>query len=613
MLNVDPNRTACRPRVAAVAILPLIVLTTSDPSRAATAAPSTSTSISASTGEVRPTTSVAAMGQRTATGDLPGTAEGGITSGLDDSAGVHHGHRGVTEGRLATAGIEGRGQRGTRARAETWWRGGSMPSTLLGATKAAATERRSAALAPATVAEAVGGSSVAAPAPVDVFLEGTTGPAGGRSPCHTVFGYLPYWMSDATVRYDLLTHLACFSIEVNADGSLGNRHGWPWTAVIDRAHANGVRVSLVTTLFGADALEAFLTSPTARQRFIDAIAAELIASGVDGLNLDFEGFEHSDWVPHLPGFMVELGSRLYPQIPGLEITIATPAVDWSGRWDFRAIADACDGLFIMGYDYYGSWSNTSGACAPLIGPYTSVTETVREEYAAVLSHTPDKLILGTPWYGNDWTTTTSAAYAPVVRWNEHPYYREAMEHAGRHGPIQWDPQSETSWIRWYDAGAGGWRQVWFDSAESLGRKFDLALNEGLGGVGMWALGYDGGRTEIWDEVEDRVAAACLHLTDPTPGQAGVVNRFDIRGARPGATVHLAWSDAHGVTPVAACSGLSLRIGPARVVGAAVADASGLASLNRLVPAAARNRTVLFQAVEPATCLVSNIRTFTFRP
>ncbi|MFW5653703.1 MAG: glycosyl hydrolase family 18 protein, partial [Planctomycetota bacterium] len=334
--------------------------------------------------------------------------------------------------------------------------------------------------------------------------------------------------------------------------------------------------------------------------------------GVGGLNIDFEGFEHSDWVPYFPGFIAELGGSLYPQFPGLRITIATPAVDWSGRWDFRALADASDGLFIMGYDYYGSWSTTSGPSAPLIGPYTSVTETVREEYAAVLSQTPDKLILGVPWYGNDWTTTSGDPYAPVTRWNEHPYYHEAMSLAGIHGPILWDDDSETSWIRWPESGR--WRQVWFDSPESLGRKFDLALNEGLAGVGMWALGYDGGREEIWDEVADRVAAACLRLAAPDPGRVGVTNHFEIRGGQPGATIYLAWGDAYGDTAIAACApgdGLALRIGQARLVGSAVVDSTGLATLSRLVPAAAADRDLLFQAVEPATCSVSNLQRVRF--
>ena len=67
--------------------------------------------------------------------------------------------------------------------------------------------------------------------------------AKGTAARPVVFGFLPYWI-DATYYYsidwELLTHIAPFSVEVNTDGSLGDDRGWPWTALIDAAH-NGNR------------------------------------------------------------------------------------------------------------------------------------------------------------------------------------------------------------------------------------------------------------------------------------------------------------------------------------------------------------------------------------
>jgi len=42
------------------------------------------------------------------------------------------------------------------------------------------------------------------------------------------------------------------------------------------------------------------------------------------------------------------------------------------------------------------------------------------------------------------------------------------------------------------------RQVYFDDKDSLSYKVALAKSRGLLGVGVWALGYEGGYYDIWD-------------------------------------------------------------------------------------------------------------------
>lgn len=38
-------------------------------------------------------------------------------------------------------------------------------------------------------------------------------------------------------------------------------------------------------------------------------------------------------------------------------------MNWSGNWNLLGIANGCDGIFIMGYAFWGSWSTTSGSNA----------------------------------------------------------------------------------------------------------------------------------------------------------------------------------------------------------------------------------------------------------
>ncbi len=90
-----------------------------------------------------------------------------------------------------------------------------------------------------------------------------------------------------------------------------------------------------------------------------------------------------------------------------------------------------------------------------------------------------------------------------------------------------------------------------------------------------------------------------------PGRAGEVNSLAVAGATPGATVWFVGGPTEGTTPIPGCE-TSVDLGPGlRILGSDVADGSGAASVAFPVPAEAAGRTGYFQAVEQASCLVSN--------
>lgn len=318
-------------------------------------------------------------------------------------------------------------------------------------------------------------------------------------PCATVFGYLPYWSDTDDLRYDLLTHLACFSVAVNDNGSLGNDHGWPWTGVINQAHQNGVKVILVATLFDPDKILTLITDPTYKDDFFVNIKAKMLEGSADGLNIDFEG-SGSAWKAHINSFMAELTTYLHTELPGSEVTFAGPAVNWSSAWDLPGLADSCDGIFIMGYAFWGSWSTTSGPNSPLTGGTYNITNTVLTQYGPVTQNNPEKLILGVPYYGHHWTTTSSAARAAKIDYLGSTRFYDDQPDSEMYG-LLWEELSQTPWFRWHDG--SNWHQVWFDNADSLGLKYDLAVANELQGVGMWALGYDGARPELWDLLDEQ--------------------------------------------------------------------------------------------------------------
>jgi len=158
----------------------------------------------------------------------------------------------------------------------------------------------------------------------------------------------------------------------------------------------------------------------------------------------------------------------------------------------------------MGYDFYGSWSNVTGPTAPLISnsPY-NITNTINIEYGTVSTFYPEKLILGVPYFGPHWKTSSSIEGAAVTGWVGSERYRSAIVGAESYG-FNWSNTFKNSWYDYMEGGET--HQVWFDDDSSLGLKYDLAIAKNLKGIGMWALGYDGTKNELWNLISEKFTA-----------------------------------------------------------------------------------------------------------
>jgi hypothetical protein len=103
-------------------------------------------------------------------------------------------------------------------------------------------------------------------------------------------------------------------------------------------------------------------------------------------------------------------------------------------------------------------------------------------------------VLGVPYYGYDWPVTSDAPGAATTGRATARTYSYVNSMPG----VQQKQWSETYRNPWFPYGSGDWRQVWFDDVTSLGEKYDLVRDLGLAGTGIWALGYDADRPELWE-------------------------------------------------------------------------------------------------------------------
>ncbi|MEN8188127.1 MAG: glycosyl hydrolase family 18 protein [Bacteroidota bacterium] len=331
-----------------------------------------------------------------------------------------------------------------------------------------------------------------------------------------VFGFLPDWEYNSgahnNMHYDLLTHIACFDFVASSSGNITNPSGWPWTDVINTAHTNGTKVIMTVVNFNGNDIHTILTNSTSKNTLFANIKNKIKAYDLDGVNIDFEGINNEDEGSKINNFMSELTTYIHAQLPGKEVSFDGPAVNWGDDWDLEGLAKSVDHLFIMAYDYNGGWSNNTGAVSPLTHPSggISVTRTLTDDYNAAKSKYPEKLILGVPYYGKHWKTSTADPGSAVTSYVGSTFYKDDVVNSASKGGYIWDNASQTSWYKWY---SGGWNQIWSDNEQSLSKKYDLAIAHSLGGVGIWALNYDGNRSELWNLISTKFAGGGLSVDD----------------------------------------------------------------------------------------------------
>jgi len=330
-------------------------------------------------------------------------------------------------------------------------------------------------------------------------------PSAARNASRTVFGFYPYWGPGfSQIRFQDLTHIAVFSVEADGSGQLVNLRGWPNSPLIQMAHQANVRVVLVCTLFASNQLQGLLSSAQARQSLISNLKEQVVLGGADGVNIDFEGVPGSQRA-NLVLFMKELAAVLRDALPGAHISIDTPAVDWSNAFDYVALADTCDALMIMAYDYHWTGSSSPGPVSPLAGSEVwgkySVSWTVADYLLKVGSQRSRKLIVGVPYYGCDWPSESDALNARALAQATSRTYSTASAAAASYGR-RWDNFSSTPWY-FYTSQTP--HQAWYDNVASLSLKYDLVFQNDLQGIGIWALTYDQGTTELWALIESKFA------------------------------------------------------------------------------------------------------------
>jgi len=312
----------------------------------------------------------------------------------------------------------------------------------------------------------------------------------------TLTGVLPgrmvqmYYVNTDEGRASLLAHLRQIDVlspgwyDANADGSIT---GYARRDVIDAAHAGAVAIIplVVNKDVDPDVAHAILADPARRAALAANLVNEAKTYGYAGFQLDFEQIRWTDRdlltaltqdcasAFHAAG--LNLSIAVIPRLPGdagASGTLLDYFRQWSGAYDFAALAKAADFLSFMTYDEH------NGVTPP---GAVSGTPWIRQALEFSLQGVPpEKATLGLPTYYHDWTGVgrlTSSSYD------------DAMILAQRYGATPAFDAVEEEMHFGYDV-YGVHHELWIQSTDTLRRKLPLMYEYGLKGISVWRLGFE---------------------------------------------------------------------------------------------------------------------------
>ena len=362
--------------------------------------------------------------------------------------------------------------------------------------------------------------------------------AEGESPQHIV-GYYSSWSAAernypvTSIAADLLTHLnyafanisdqgecmlgdpkadtqVLYPGDKQGDALLGNFHQ---LQLLKEQHPNlQTLISIGGWSWSAKFSDAALTDAS-RKKFAASCVAFMKQYGFDGLDIDWEyptgggntgNVERPEDPANFVLLLTELRSQLDAQggIDGEHylLTIAAGAdKNAISKVDWTQVQAQVDWMNVMAYDFVGSWVSNTGFNAPLYASPNDPAPNNNDDSAihAYLSAgvTPDKLVLGVPFYGYGWENVPNKSdglFQPYAQMPNGTYGDGAFEYNDiaknwlsqmeRH----WDDTAKVPWL--YNAKTG--LMISYDDPESLKYKVDYVKDNNLAGVMIWELSSD---------------------------------------------------------------------------------------------------------------------------
>lgn len=336
-----------------------------------------------------------------------------------------------------------------------------------------------------------------------------------ESNTYVILGFAPYWNLKKLTPNSLesITHFAYFNLHLNSDGELytklNRQEEDPGFTNYKRLLAGtvnrGTKPLILTFMPESQAaLSSILASQSTRTQTIATITHTLSQSHASGVNIDFEplGDIPLSLRDNFTLFIQELRAQLsaLQTLRLLTISIYPSAATRPRIWDLSGLAPSTDYFVVMTYDYTMPGSSSAGPNSPLRGSGDLFEHDIIKNIAELSRLVPSsKLLLGIPFYGYQWDTVDQSKYSPVESYASVASLERIEAMLTDHTlELIWDRNSLTPYG--IASKSGQISQIYFENETSIRLKLEFVKSANLGGIAIWALGYEGNSSWLWPTI-----------------------------------------------------------------------------------------------------------------
>ena len=339
-----------------------------------------------------------------------------------------------------------------------------------------------------------------------------------------VYGFVPYWTLAEVELQPELTHLAYFGLTIGADGSIITRQdgglepGYnslqsdQFLELSQQMNHQNKNVEIVLSQFDNDVIVSLLTNENSIQNLITSLDSILLAYPVNGINLDIEytGQVTDPLRLKMVELVAAINQHLEQKYEHIQLSIDMYASAASKRqiWDVDKIEPYVDYIVVMAYDFHQRSSPQAGPVAPLFGGNEYWDSDINQHLADFVQFVPkEKLLLGVPFYGYEWQTTSREPQAHTFPETGSTASFKRVKEIMTNGKALlvedgWNEEALSPYLSYIEDNEIF--VIYYENSRSLSYKLDYVNQLNLGGISIWALGYEDSSRELWDVIDRKL-------------------------------------------------------------------------------------------------------------